>query len=1110
VYPLLESRCFECHSGSAVSESRPSEKAPSANAESAADSALDRKKGGLVLSRRSAILKGGDSGPALVPGKPEESLIISAVSYESFEMPPRSRLPVEEVQILERWIADGAFWPDSVAETPADPETAPTAFPLEERRRSHWAWQPIRKPAIPLVKNRNWANTDVDRFVQAKLEDAGLEPAPDADRRTILRRLYFDLIGLPPTPADVDAFLNDAGTTESAMETVVTRLLESPKFGERWARHWLDLVRYAETLGHEFDYPLPHAWQYRDYVIRAFNDDVPYDQFVREHIAGDLLPDPRKNRERGFNESEIATGFWYLGEDKHAPVDVRGEEAARIDNQIDVFSRTFLGLTVACARCHDHKFDAVTTADYYALSGFLQSSRRRTAWRDLDGRTSEWQSQLIQARKGLTDHLFPELQRLTSNELLKDLTKFAMSEPQATASNDPNSGQASVSFAGVSGSDVGHPLSLAVRISQLPGTAKTDAAQIKQVAIDWCREVQAAEQSVPAEQNLAQFDNGLPEGWKVYGEAFPSDLTDGLISGSKTPQEQSAEALRRDVMSAASWTDAGPQLKRQQGVSSRVLAPGLRGVLQSPTFELKHPEILVLAAGRSSRMRLVIDGYVMNEFSGLLFDGTRQSIDSGDEFRWIRISGDTHRYQGHRCHLEFLDENDGWFAIREIRFAGSPGEAPPKDPLPGAASIALATSLTEWLQQQKPGDVRADLILRKISEVTFSDRHWPAIASSAGLLSESHGRPEFLQLTDRWKQLAGQTPESDPVLVMCDGTGEDEHIMIRGSHRNPGPVVPRRFLEALSGRNSIHTLTSFRPPVHSESGRLELAEQLVSDSNPLTARVMVNRIWQHLLGRGIVATPDNFGANGELPSNPELLDYLASEFRTQGWSVHQMIRTITLSRVYRMSSARNPEAEQKDPRNLLHHRAMIKRLEGEAIRDAILAVSGRLDSTMSGPSVPVYLTPYMQGRGRPKDSGPLDGAGRRSIYQAVNRNFLSPFMLAFDTPAPATSVGRRNVSNVPDQALILLNSEFISQQAALWAAGLIEGKHATAADLIQTAYRQALARNAEPQELKTMEEFLVATAAEQGIPATSATTSLPAVTDLCHVILNQKEFLFLD
>ena len=349
VRPLLAKNCYQCHSANAK-----------------------RVEAGLLLDSRAAHLRGGDSGAAIVPGEADSSLLIEAVQYESYEMPPKGKLPDRDIETLARWIDMGAPWPKEEAPTA---EAAKNQFDLEDRKSEFWVWQPIAATDPPAVKDTVWPRNEVDRYILAGLEDARLRPTGDADRTALLRRLYFDLIGLPPTPEEVEAFLTDKDA--GAVERVVDRLLDSPHFGERWGRHWLDLVRYAESRGHEFDNDTPNAYQYRDYVIRALNADVPYDQFVREHIAGDLLPQPRLHPTKKFNESVLGTGFWFLGEWVHSPVDIRKDEADRFDNMLDVMSKSFLGVTVACARCHDHKFDAISTADYYSLSGFIQSSDYR-------------------------------------------------------------------------------------------------------------------------------------------------------------------------------------------------------------------------------------------------------------------------------------------------------------------------------------------------------------------------------------------------------------------------------------------------------------------------------------------------------------------------------------------------------------------------------------------------------------------------------------------------------------------------------------------------------------------------------------------------------------
>ncbi|QDT16648.1 DUF1549 domain-containing protein [Alienimonas californiensis] len=351
VRPLLAERCYSCHSAGAESP-----------------------MGGLTVDSRAGLLAGGDSGPALVPGDAEASLLIEAVRYESYayDMPPSGKLPEGEIATLERWVAMGAPWP---AEAAPEAGAARPAFDLEARKAEHWAWGPVEPPEPPAVADGDWPQADLDRFVLAGLEGAGLAPAEDADRAALLRRLAFDLTGLLPTAGQRAAYLAD--DSPAATERLVDELLASPHFGERWGRHWLDLVRYAESRGQQNDSDAPNAYQYRDYLIRAFNADVPHDQLVREHLAGDLLAEPRLHPEDGLNESVLGTGFWFLGDWVHSPVDVLGDEAERFDNMIDVASKTFLGVTVSCARCHDHKFDAISTADYYAFAGFLQGSDYR-------------------------------------------------------------------------------------------------------------------------------------------------------------------------------------------------------------------------------------------------------------------------------------------------------------------------------------------------------------------------------------------------------------------------------------------------------------------------------------------------------------------------------------------------------------------------------------------------------------------------------------------------------------------------------------------------------------------------------------------------------------
>ncbi|HET6573161.1 MAG TPA: DUF1549 domain-containing protein, partial [Fimbriiglobus sp.] len=372
VRPVLAEHCYKCHS--AETKKQP--------------------KGGLRVDGRALLLHGGDGGPAVVPGDPGKSRLIEAVRYANpdLQMPPKAKLPAATIADLERWIKDGAPWPGTAAATPV----VTSAFDLQRRKAEHWAWQPVRPQSPPKVTDASWPRDPVDRFILAKLEAKGLRPAPPAGKLIWLRRVTFALTGLPPTPGEIVAFQTDNST--EAFAKVVDRLLASPAYGERWGRHWLDLVRYAETRGHENDFDIPNAHQYRDYVVRALNADVPYNRLVQEHIAGDVLK-PRLDPETGANESVIGTGFWHLGEEVHSPVDIRQDQADRLDNRIDVLSKAFLGLTVACARCHDHKFDAIGTRDYYALYGLLEGSGYRQVRIDGWERNREVAAKLAELRE---------------------------------------------------------------------------------------------------------------------------------------------------------------------------------------------------------------------------------------------------------------------------------------------------------------------------------------------------------------------------------------------------------------------------------------------------------------------------------------------------------------------------------------------------------------------------------------------------------------------------------------------------------------------------------------------------------------------------------------
>jgi hypothetical protein len=927
VRPILAAHCYECHS------------------------ATHKKRGGLLLDSRAGFLKGGDSGPVVAPGKVEDSLLIKAVRHADPEpmMPKgRAKLTEELIADLEAWVKMGAPWPEDKGGS-----IALKTFDLKERAK-HWSLQPIQSPSPPPVNNKSWSKSPIDQFILAKLEAAGLQPAGPADKRTLIRRVTFDLTGLPPAPEEIDTFLKDE--SPEAFARLVNRLLDSPRYGERWGRHWLDLVRYADTLGHEFDFDLPEAFRYRDYVIRALNADVPFDQFVMEHIAGDLLPTPRIHPQEKFNESILGTGFWFMGEAKHSPVDSRSDQADRLDNQIDVFSKTFLAMTVACARCHDHKFDAISTKDYYALSGYLQSAHFQRAFFDDTVLLREKIAKLKAIQREIIKLLDVNLEQIT--------------------------------LADARGS----------------GSSEWDGERVV----------------------FADFRGGSFKSWFISGEAFAYGPSGGILL--QADQRQPIKSI------------IPPGMAHSGAVSEK-----LAGVLRSPTFTIDKKKIHYRVLGSKGKVRLILDGLQL--IRDPIYGGLEFEVKS-DALQWKTM--DVSMWIGHRAYIELVDDGPGYLGIEQIVFCD------------------LAMPKT------KPADRQA-------------------IPEAGDALA-----PRLKELLEEYRAVEASLPTPKRAMAMQEGTPVEERVFIRGNHKTLGDIVPRRFLEVFGSEPNIISA----PAV---PARLSLAKRLVTPSNPLTARVIVNRLWKHHFGEGLVRSPDDFGVLGQTPTHPELLDWLATELMKNGWSLKQMHRCMLLTSTYQMSSQAEPAADQADADNKLLHKMPIRRLEAEAIRDAMLAVSGRLDTTMFGPGVQPHLTPFMSGRGRPNSSGPLDGNGRRSVYLAVRRNFLTPMLLAFDYPVPFSTIGKRSVSNVPAQALTLLNNPFVLQQAEVWAKQVLSDKEISAAERVQRMYESAFARPPSAQELNEALAFVEEQGRQYG-----STNDLRLWTDVAHVLFNVKEFVFVN
>ena len=1134
VRPLFAKHCYQCHSVNAK-----------------------RVEAKLLLDSRAAQLRGGNSGAAIVPGKSEESLLIEAVRYESLEMPPKGKLPKRDIETLVRWINMGAPWPK---------EAGPVAnakkdeFDLEKRKTDFWVWQPIAKVDAPSVNEKAWPRNDVDRHILAGLEKARLKPSRDADRTALLRRLCFDLIGLPPTPQEVEAFVADKDVR--AVEKVVDKLLGSQHFGERWARHWLDLVRYAESRGHEFDNDTPNAFQYRDYVIRALNADLPYDQFVREHIAGDLLPQPRLHPTKKFNESVLGTGFWFLGEWVHSPVDIRKDESDRFDNMLDVMSKTFLGVTLACARCHDHKFDAISTADYYSLSGFLQSSdyrqvrfesmeQNRRVAKQLALVDEKYQRQIIELleSQGIrlpsqTSHLDDEAivvdyANVPQKQFLQDGFIFGQSphrEGLAYLSN--NLASVKVATFGAATNDAiwnglqsitagtVHNRGAIERLPKSGRMLRSPTFEVKDgrvsCLVDGVGHIVACVDShrliagplhgrtitsVKAGQRWVNLNLARYIGHRVHLELVPAVnqqlsvrmVTQGLDAKGLADIDKRLAAIDKkyeeyaEAAKAILNTDSGE-------VEERVFADFESGTYEGWTITGeafgKIPQTLKTIASYQGR----ING------RGKFFVNSHNIRPGGDVRKGDSLTGTM-------TSQEFTIDFD---SIEFLVGGGSHKGLTCVNLVVDGKALLSATGKSNNQMSLNTWNVRP--FAGKKAKIQVVDNHkagWGNIGidhivfQKVVPVKETETSPIRMaaqKVINAWQQerarLATQiVRKSHLALAMLDGTGEDEHILIRGNSSKPGQVEPRHFLTAISGNSPM--------AIQSGSGRLELAAQIADPANPLTSRVVVNRIWHHLMGRGIVPTVDDFGFLGQRPTHPELLDHLATRFLAEGRSVKRMIKYIVLSRTYQMSSHADSKAMEADPKNLLWHHCPPRRLQGEAIRDSLLALSGRLDRTTFGPPVPIHLTAFMDGRGRPGRSGPLDGNGRRSIYISVRRNFLSPFMLTFDTPVPFSSMGRRNVSNVPAQALILLNDPLVADLSHKWGRRAVQSIPDTGetavVDRVAWLYLSGFGRQPTDDESRAASAFLTAQASKRGV----STDDAELWADFAHALVNTKEFIFL-
>jgi hypothetical protein len=1096
IRPLLVEHCYECHSA-----------------------ASKKLGGGLRLDFRDGWLDGGDSGKSIEPGKPDESLLIQAVRYtdDAVQMPPQGKLPAAAIADLEAWVKLGA--PDPRGEAPAIKPAASWEATLRQRR-DWWSLHPVVAPPVPLPKRADYSAHPVDRFIVARLESEGLEPADPAPAETLARRLSLVLTGLPLPPARVGEFVHDiqARGADAAAERLVDELLASPHFGERWARHWMDVVRFTETHGNEWNYEVHHAWRYRDYLIRAFNADVPYDQFVREHIAGDLLPAPRRNEAEQINESVIGTAFYRFGEVNHDDcIGLREIGFDLADNQIDTLTKAFQATTVACARCHDHKLDAVSTHDYYSLLGIIRSSRMASHTIDAPSANAAALEQLRQIKRELR----PELAAVWTADA-QHIGRYlaAARAKRAKRANLPYVDQLAagldtarlekwIAALAVEKAPLEDPLEPYRRLAAAGEDAVAFQAAWQKLAAEYSeQDRQRSEFNQTQFAAYADFRDGVPTDWQVGGQG----LRDGAASSGDFIVAPEGDSLVKAVLPAACFTNA--------------LSDKLNGTLRSPVLPAGKTHISFQVVGqRSSALRLVSNNCQLN------YKNYRAL--TSDALQWVTFSPPADR-DSLRTYAELMTMFDNPKFPDQLSALGGDA-ANYKLPWEKAAENPRSYfGVTRAVLHDGAEPPRAELAhLRRLfadpppaNLADVESRYAGLIAHAVQAFGEDNATDDSVQWLDalvrrellsnkksassKLESLAGRYREIEAALalprivpgVADGGAGYDQPVFARGDCNRPGEPVGRRYLEVLS--SSPNASESFAT---SGSGRWQLAEQIASPANPLTARVMVNRVWHHLFGAGLVRTVDDFGHVGDLPSHPELLDYLAARFVADGWSVKRLIRTIALSRTFRASNQPSAAANERDPQNRLLSHYAARRMEAEAIRDSILAASGRLDPALYGMSVQPFRE--KENADRRLFPGPLDGAGRRSIYIKNTLMEAPKFLGVFNFPGGKVAQGRRDVTNVPAQALALLNDPFVVQQAEVWASRLIAAADASLGERVETMFRTSLGRAPTAEERERFERAARRLAELHAAPEAEILNSQAIWKDLAHAIFNLTEFIYI-
>lgn len=987
IRPVLVQHCYECHSQDAIEKKK--------------------FKAGLLLDSAEGTLNGGETGPALVKGKPDESLVIKALKYDGLEMPPAGKLPEDVIADFAKWIELGAPDPRQGSATVAKPKRE---INLEEGRK-FWSFRPIAQVAPPEVAG---ATTAIDRFVRAEQAKHGVKGNAPASKQQLIRRAYYDLIGLPPTPEEVDAFVADE--SPQAFEKVIDELLASQHYGERWARHWLDTARYAESGGYEFDGFRAGAYHYRDWVIRALNNDLPYDQFLRMQLAGDKLqPDTY--------DGAAAVGFLVAGP---YPGQITAKTVERIrydqiDDMLMTVGGSMLGLTLGCVRCHDHKFDPLPQTDYYGLAASLGTTVQGT--KNFDPNPAATQA-AIDKHRAAQEPLQAALEQFAKDDLPK---RFA-----------------------------------AWQKAELPKQVEATRWQVF-APIDF-----------EAERSWLKV---LPSGVIAHDGSF-STAAKGRRRGNGVPADQEVyritvethqknlNSLRLDAFTDKSLPQRGPGLGTDGSFNLaelKVTASPLDPNVKDKPIELKLSAVFAAFEDKDQPIKNAVDG---NRGTGWQVKASAKK----DNAAVFEITGGLPGFAGGTL-LEFRFEFRDTSGIGRLRLAMS------TEPNP-------ATWAGDFVPQHL-GEIRAVLaanknVLPESARLDMARWFSPFDADTAKVVNtvaEHAAKEPRPPLTEVYTTKAG---------------GQDVYLLRRGEVDNKlGKASPSFLQVLLRGDAAKPPVESAGTPPPQPDPRIALGEWMTDvehGAGPLVARVMVNRLWQHHFGEGLVGTPNDFGAQGEAPSHPELLEWLARSLVEGGWALKPLHKQIMLSAAYQQGEEVTPANLKADPTNryLWHHKP--QRLEAEIIRDALLAVGGTLDRTMYGPSL-------------------LDGA-RRSVYLRVKRSELIPLMTMFDAPEPTQSIGERISTTVPTQALAMMNSAFVRTQAEKLAQRIRPKKDAPLADAVDRAYRVAFARLPTDAERTRMLAFIEQQKSIMG--GDSPAVVEQALTEFCQVLLCLNEFVYVD